>query len=104
MERQNNINPNNNSQIRNARNNDKDDDPILILNFKNYLDVAGRASIELAKAAQAYVDNNAITDVRFRNEAARIATTARTRKVELNVVSSSDGNFSEQMLAEWLKV
>ena len=52
MERQNNINPNNNSQISNARNKDEDEDPILILNFKNYLEVAGRASIELAKAAQ----------------------------------------------------
>ena len=52
MERQNNINPNINSQISNARNKDEDEDPILILNFKNYLDVAGRASIELAKAAQ----------------------------------------------------
>lgn len=52
MEHQHNFNTNNNSQISNARNKDKDDDPILILNFKNYLDVAGRASIELAKAAQ----------------------------------------------------
>jgi triosephosphate isomerase len=50
VERQNNINTNNNSQISNARN--RDEDPILILNFKNYLEVAGRASIELARAAQ----------------------------------------------------
>ncbi len=50
MERQYYINANNNSQVSNARN--KDEDPILILNFKNYLEVAGRASIELAKAAQ----------------------------------------------------
>jgi triosephosphate isomerase len=48
VERQNNIN----RQISNARNNDEDEDPILILNFKNYLEVAGRASIELARAAQ----------------------------------------------------
>lgn len=50
MKHQYNINANNNSQISNARN--KDEDPILILNFKNYLEVAGRASIELAMAAQ----------------------------------------------------
>jgi triosephosphate isomerase len=50
VERQYNINANKNSQIRNARN--KDEDPILILNFKNYLEVAGQGSIELAKAAQ----------------------------------------------------
>ena len=50
MEPQHNINTNNISQISNARN--KDEDPILILNFKNYLELAGRASIELAKAAQ----------------------------------------------------
>ena len=52
MERQYNINTNNNSQISNARNKDGNEDPILILNFKNYLELAGRASIELAKAAQ----------------------------------------------------
>ncbi len=52
MERQYNINTNNNSQISNARIKDENEDPILILNFKNYLEVAGRASIELAKAAQ----------------------------------------------------
>jgi triosephosphate isomerase (TIM) len=52
VERQYNINTNNNSQISNARIKDEDEDPILILNFKNYLEVAGRASIELAKAAQ----------------------------------------------------
>jgi triosephosphate isomerase len=52
VEHQHNFNTNNNSQISNARNKDKDDDPILILNFKNYLEVAGRASIELARAAQ----------------------------------------------------
>lgn len=50
MKHQYNINANNNSQISNARN--KDEDPVLILNFKNYLKLAGRASIELAKAAQ----------------------------------------------------
>lgn len=52
MEHQHNFNTNNNSQISNARNKDKDDESILILNFKNYLEVAGRASIELAQAAQ----------------------------------------------------
>ena len=52
MERQYNINANNNSQISNARIKDGNEDPILILNFKNYLELAGRASIELAKAAQ----------------------------------------------------
>ncbi len=52
MERQYNINANNNSQISNARSKDENEDPILILNFKNYLEVAGLASIELAKAAQ----------------------------------------------------
>lgn len=52
MEHQHNINTNKNSQISNARNKDKDEGSILILNFKNYLEVAGRASIELAKAAQ----------------------------------------------------
>ena len=52
MERQYNINANNNNQISNARNKDENEDPILILNFKNYLEVAGRASIELAKAAR----------------------------------------------------
>jgi triosephosphate isomerase (TIM) len=52
VERQYNINTNNNSQISNARIKDENEDPILILNFKNYLEVAGRASIELAKAAQ----------------------------------------------------
>ena len=50
MESQYNINANNNNQISNARN--KDEDPILILNFKNYLEVAGQGSIKLAKAAQ----------------------------------------------------
>lgn len=50
MERQYNINTNNNNKIRNVKN--KDEDSILILNFKNYLEVAGQASIELAKAAQ----------------------------------------------------
>jgi triosephosphate isomerase len=52
VERQYNINANNNNQISNARNKDENEDPILILNFKNYLEVAGRASIELAKAAR----------------------------------------------------
>ena len=52
MERQYNINTNNNNKISNARIKDGNEDPILILNFKNYLEVAGRASIELAKAAQ----------------------------------------------------
>jgi triosephosphate isomerase (TIM) len=52
VERQYNINANNNSQVRNARIKDGNEDPILILNFKNYLELAGRASIELAKAAQ----------------------------------------------------
>lgn len=52
MERQYNINTNNNNKISNAGNKDGNEFPILILNFKNYLEVAGRASIELAKAAQ----------------------------------------------------
>ena len=52
MERQYNINTNNNNKISNARIKDGNEDPILILNFKNYLELAGRASIELAKAAQ----------------------------------------------------
>jgi triosephosphate isomerase (TIM) len=50
VEPQHNINTNNITQISNARN--KDEDPILILNFKNYLEVAGQGSIKLAKAAQ----------------------------------------------------
>ena len=52
MKHQYNINTNNNSQISNARIKDGNEYPILILNFKNYLEVAGRASIELAKAAR----------------------------------------------------
>lgn len=52
MERQYNINTNNNNKISNAGNKDGNEFPILILNFKNYLELAGRASIELAKAAQ----------------------------------------------------
>lgn len=52
MERQYNIITNNNNKISNARIKDGNEDPILILNFKNYLELAGRASIELAKAAQ----------------------------------------------------
>lgn len=52
MERQYNINTINNNKISNARIKDGNEDPILILNFKNYLELAGRASIELAKAAQ----------------------------------------------------
>jgi triosephosphate isomerase len=52
VERQYNINTNNNNKISNARIKDGNEDPILILNFKNYLEVGGRASIELAKAAQ----------------------------------------------------
>ena len=52
MESQYNINANNNNKISNAGIKDENEDPILILNFKNYLEVAGRASIELAKAAQ----------------------------------------------------
>jgi triosephosphate isomerase (TIM) len=52
VERQYNINTNNNNKISNARIKDGNEDPILILNFKNYLELAGRASIELAKAAQ----------------------------------------------------
>jgi triosephosphate isomerase (TIM) len=50
VKRQYNVNANNNNLIRNVQN--KDEEPILILNFKNYLEVAGLASIELAKAAQ----------------------------------------------------
>ena len=52
MERQYNINANSNNQISNDRSKDGNEYPILILNFKNYLEVAGRASIELAKAAR----------------------------------------------------
>jgi triosephosphate isomerase len=52
VESQYNINANNNNQISNARNKDGNEYPILILNFKNYLELAGRASIELAKSAQ----------------------------------------------------
>ena len=49
MEHQYNTNANN-SQVSNLSN--KDESPILILNFKNYLEVAGQGSIKLAKAAQ----------------------------------------------------
>jgi len=52
VERQYNINANNNNQIRNVKNMDGNQYPILILNFKNYLEVAGQGSIKLAKAAQ----------------------------------------------------
>jgi triosephosphate isomerase (TIM) len=47
VEHQYNSNTNNNSNARNT-----DNSPILILNFKNYLEVAGQGSIKLAKAAQ----------------------------------------------------
>jgi triosephosphate isomerase len=50
VEHQYNINTNNNNQIINLSN--KDEIPILILNFKNYLEVAGQGSIKLAKAAE----------------------------------------------------
>jgi len=50
VERQHNINTNNNNQISNVRN--KDEGPILIVNFKNYVEVAGQGSIKLAEAAQ----------------------------------------------------
>jgi triosephosphate isomerase len=50
VEPQNNINTNNNNKISNVRN--KDEGPVLILNFKNYLEVSGQGSIKLAKAAQ----------------------------------------------------
>jgi triosephosphate isomerase (TIM) len=50
VESQNNINTNNKNEISNVMN--KDEGPILILNFKNYLEVAGQGSIKLAKAAQ----------------------------------------------------
>jgi triosephosphate isomerase (TIM) len=50
VEHQYNNSTNNNNQINEVRN--KDEIPILILNFKNYLEVAGQGSIKLAKAAE----------------------------------------------------
>jgi triosephosphate isomerase (TIM) len=50
VEHQYNNNTNNNNQINRVRN--KDEIPIIILNFKNYLEVAGQGSIKLAKAAE----------------------------------------------------
>jgi tetratricopeptide (TPR) repeat protein len=58
---------------------------------------------ELAKLAQRFVANAAITDTKFKNEVAGIETAARKRKVEFTVLSTSEGEFSEKMLSEWEK-
>ncbi|MBI3180519.1 MAG: tetratricopeptide repeat protein, partial [Deltaproteobacteria bacterium] len=58
---------------------------------------------EMAKLAQAFVDNPKIKDTAFKNEAARIAQAARKRKVEFAVLTTSEGEFSERMLSEWEK-
>jgi len=58
---------------------------------------------ELAKLAQAFVDNPKIKSVAFKNEARQIGDAARKRKVEMAVISSGDGDFSARMLDEWEK-
>jgi tetratricopeptide (TPR) repeat protein len=58
---------------------------------------------ELAQLAKRFVANPAIADTRFKNEVADIEKAARKRKVEYTVLSTSEGEFSEKMLAEWEK-
>ncbi len=58
---------------------------------------------ELANLAKAFVDAPEIKDAAFKQEVAKIGEGARKRKVEFTVLSTSAGEFSEKMLAEWEK-
>lgn len=57
----------------------------------------------MTKLAGEFVNNAAITDTKFKNEMAKLGEAARKRKVEFTVLASSEGDFSEKMLAEWEK-
>jgi len=57
----------------------------------------------LANLADSFAKNTRISDVNFKNEAARLAANARQRKVELTVLSGSAADFSETILTEWGK-
>jgi cellulose synthase operon protein C len=57
----------------------------------------------LGKLAQAFVDNPKITDAKFKADAAALAKASRQRKVEMKVLTTSEGDFSETMLKEFEK-
>ncbi|MBC7794540.1 MAG: tetratricopeptide repeat protein, partial [Clostridia bacterium] len=57
----------------------------------------------MAKLATEFANNATIPDAKFKNEMARLAESARKRKVEFTVLASSEGDFSATMLAEWEK-
>ena len=57
----------------------------------------------LAKLAQRFVKNNNIRNTKFKKDALRIAEAARKRNVEMTVISTNEGDFTETMLAEWEK-
>ncbi len=57
----------------------------------------------LAAQAQAFAQNEKIGDVAFRKTAAGIAKAARKRNVEMTVLETPEGDFSERMLGEWEK-
>lgn len=58
---------------------------------------------ELAKLAKRFIDNPNLKNTKFKNEAAQLAEAAKRRNVEMTVMSSGEGDFSENMLAQWEK-
>lgn len=57
----------------------------------------------LAKQAAAFAQNTKIADAGFRKQAEEIAKAARKRNVEMTVIDTTEGDFSERMLSEWEK-
>lgn len=58
---------------------------------------------KMAALADEFVGNKQISDSAFKNEAAKIGKASRQRKVELTVMTTAAGDFSERMLDEWEK-
>ncbi|MEZ4273265.1 MAG: outer membrane protein assembly factor BamD [Myxococcota bacterium] len=57
----------------------------------------------LATLAEKFAKDPSIKDRKFKREALRIAKAARTRNVDMTVIGTSEGDFSETMLGEWEK-